>query len=127
MPTDERYPLWCVDFGLDAEPDRYYGPYHSEEGAQGQVKRLVQEGHKVELRRCRHLRFSELFPCAGDDLADQYDHALAEGEGERPGKEWANWEDKLIEPELSGFQIWADKNLVMRVFICEGDEEVSGE
>ena len=126
----DRYPLYCVDNGAKHDEHRYGGPFQDLADALAHAidVRLSQEQPgDVRVRRCRRVLVSECYKPDLEYLLDDLLDRMCDWGG--PGLAWANWEEPLIEQEdlhkdaEKRLHAWADENLPVKAYVCEGDED----
>lgn len=120
----ERYPLWCIDHGEDAE-DQYVGPYDTLDQA------FAASCNIGTVRRCRRRKLSEVVAPRTwigvlNFVSEHMGDYAIEGD---IGKSWSMWDEKLVIDSggdaVGNLRAWADENLTLRLYVCEGDEPES--
>lgn len=128
-----RYPLYCVDRTDRVDPEtQYLGPFdtHDEADEKAEPGDLV--------RRCRQLRATEIDYDACrmaaydlttvDALVEDVDEVATSGN--LPETAWHVIGDQIVFgrsatttlPHPDEFKAWADSNLEIFAYVCEGDE-----
>lgn len=107
------YPLWCVDNGDASSECRYSGPYDTEDEAAD----YLLDAERGSVRKCRAISAAGLLNT--EDIIAFFD------ELEGHGKQWADWEEPLVEARstaAAALKVFLDEQLKMLVYVCEGDE-----
>lgn len=123
----ERYPLWCIDRGPGATESQYQ-LFGTREDAQIALTEYLEHWPDSRVRRCRRVKASEIcFDIEQSVITDGID--LAADDGGLPCHAWGSLAGANVDflgpssaDATADFARWADEYLVVRAWICEGDE-----